>query len=220
MKFNIIPQAGKPALEWMTNYNFFTQESIVPMHMEGVESPYQYRDTTTIPAKWVGKAGISPMQFENAVRGYAGTLGMWSLNLVDYVAHTVGFGVAERPGVPWSNFPVVRRFVKDGLEGGLKASYYDFKDTVQSSVQTMRRLRKHEPERVSDYVSENMNTLAMRDLVREMDKQLKLIRERRSLIYGSTGLSRSDKEVMVRNLDLVERRLLANIPDIRRRIGV
>lgn len=113
---SIIPTGLAPIIEWMTNYNFFTQRNIVPQYQEKLPSKYQYGNNTSWVARkagealdgtWIGdKIGSSPYKIDNTIRGYTGTAGSLVLEGIDSIT-----GVADtRPAKKANEAPILRNF--------------------------------------------------------------------------------------------------------------
>lgn len=113
---SMIPTGLAPIMEWMTNYNFFTQRNIVPQYQEKLPSKYQYGNNTSWVARkagealdgtWIGdKIGSSPYKIDNTIRGYTGTAGSLILEGIDSIT-----GVADtRPTKKANEAPILRNF--------------------------------------------------------------------------------------------------------------
>jgi hypothetical protein len=49
----------------------------------GLAKPLQYTSSTSEAAKFLGEqTGMSPIQIDNLVRGYTGTMGMYAMNML------------------------------------------------------------------------------------------------------------------------------------------
>jgi Large polyvalent protein associated domain 38 len=82
-----IPPAGRTAVELLANKNFYTGNRIVPGSLEGLPKSEQITERTSRLAQSAfgqtvgGLLGLSPVQFDFAVRGVFGTLGR---TILDY----------------------------------------------------------------------------------------------------------------------------------------
>jgi uncharacterized protein YeaC (DUF1315 family) len=82
---SVIPTVAKPVLEIATNYSFFRDGPIETLRDKQVAPEFRYRESTTELAKLMGKAtskvGVSPLQIEHFVTGYASTAGLLALSM-------------------------------------------------------------------------------------------------------------------------------------------
>jgi hypothetical protein len=78
---SVIPTAAKPILEMATNYSFFRDGPIETLRDKQVAPEFRYRESTTELAKLMGKVGVSPLQIEHFVTGYASTAGILALSM-------------------------------------------------------------------------------------------------------------------------------------------
>lgn len=120
---NVMPTFAAPPLEQVTNHSFFTGNPVVPHRMEGLLPEYQYHEYSTELSKAVGhlvgafpglhdKSIASPMVIDNYVRGWTGSLGAYTEQLLD--AGLRKAGVLPDPPQPIStlaDIPVVKAFV-------------------------------------------------------------------------------------------------------------
>lgn len=89
----LLPQAGLAPIEAITNYRFFTESPLVPKRVSSPrDRQYEYTPFTTETAKLVGNIIgqvapesqlASPIVLENYVSAWAGTLGRYTLQLMD-----------------------------------------------------------------------------------------------------------------------------------------
>ena len=229
LAMNPIPQLAKPMLEYVSNYNFWTGMAIVPPYMTKTAPEAQYRPTTSTLAKFVGDISadipimptISPLKFENTVRGYLGTLGIYGLEAADNALHMVGFNLPVLPDRKFVDYPFVKRFLKDGLEGGLRSEYYAMSGEIQQAVDTINRYERHgDTEKAREYKAKKRDELSLRDFKRNMDKELNRIRNLKNQIYLSRQISGEQKLRMMRDLEAKESKLLRLVPDVRNKFSV
>lgn len=153
---SLIPDALVPPLEHMTNQSFFTGRPIVPGYLEK-ELPYaQYTDYTSETAKALGKLisyipkqkeaeGLSPMEIENYIRGWSGTLGMYAVQISD--AALIKSGIAKDPVKPaWTvaDIPAVKTFVTRYPSASAQSiqSFYEIYDRNEKVINTMKNFIK------------------------------------------------------------------------------
>lgn len=109
------PAAILPALETITNHNFYTGRPLMPDSQAKLSGPMQYTPATTAPAKalarilqplpFVPGQLKSPIDIEHLVKGYTGGVGYLALKALDMPF--------KRTGEPWqvADIPFVQSFV-------------------------------------------------------------------------------------------------------------
>lgn len=81
---NLMPTAIVPIMEWMTNYSFFRNRSIVPGRLQKLPDAQQFGPNTSELAKDIGKMfNLSPMKLDNLIRGYGAGMATQTLNAAD-----------------------------------------------------------------------------------------------------------------------------------------
>jgi len=159
-----VPQAIKPIMEVVFNYNMFLDRPIDSPWAK--TSPrYQYGPTTSAGARFVGDViNVSPQKIEHLVRGYFGWLGVQALNASDWMFR----GAAGYPANPKhdlskiDNWFVVGDFVKDAGTGSSKyvERFYDMqKDIVRAMADAKESGDRPEiPPSFRDYTSRAQGT--------------------------------------------------------------
>jgi hypothetical protein len=213
LKFNPIPQAFIPIAENITNHSFFTGEKIVGRGLEDVAKPLQYNASTSLGARWLGEqTGQSPIQIDNVIRGYTGTMGMYAVNMLDSVFSSQGDPVKATTRA--EQLPVIKRFFAS--DSGTVAQYYDLKDEVDEVVRTVNFLERNDPEKLEAYLKDNENTYMLKDFVRSIDKDMKQIREYRGAVNADKDMSGDEKRTILDELHQYEVALTADIKAIRK----
>lgn len=105
----VIPQAFKPAIEDVANYNFYKGKEIVPWYMKQKAPIDQAYEDTELPYKYVGNLlQVSPLRVKNFIEGtFAGTV-KTPLQLLS-IAQKISRG--ETPSA--NEIPVLRRFMSE-----------------------------------------------------------------------------------------------------------
>ena len=104
---SVLPTLILPLIEWSANYSFFKGRPLVGNKYSRLPDELQYNDYTSELSKGIGSTfKISPMKFDNLVRGYTGTMGalLWSM---------AGEPFAKANNLPakhFSELPFVRDF--------------------------------------------------------------------------------------------------------------
>jgi hypothetical protein len=213
LKFNPMPQAFVPFYENITNHSFFTGEKIIGRGLEDVAKPMQYTSSTTLAARWLGEqTGMSPIQIENVVRGYTGTMGMYAANVLDSFFATQGEAVKATPRA--EQLPVIKRFFAS--DSGTVAQYYDLKDEVDEVVRTVNFLSTNNPDKLEAYLKDNENLYMLKDFVHSLDKDMKQIREYRNAVNADKSIGADEKRAILDELHSYEVALTSDIKAIRK----
>lgn len=219
----VVPQIAKPALEVMTNYNFFTGRPLVGMGLENKVTAEQFTNNTSELAKFLGKAGIiSPVNIDHLIKGYTGTTGGLMLQATS-AAVNIG-----------SNVPAPEKSLQDTLAStpglsaffvrehgaALKNDYYELRGEVDKAVATYNNMNKTgRTEEAKEFYGENKELFAVKNQVNTIERQLTKLRDRSKIIYASTKMSSEEKGAELERIKSMEDRMLANINDLRRKAG-
>jgi len=157
------------------------------------------------------------MKIENLIRGHFGQLGVWTLDVLDSALHRPGFGFALRPEMRIADMPLARRFIKDDMEGGERAAFYDLRNEVDSVVSTVRSLqRRGLYEEAAKVATREEGTLRMGRVVKHLDAVTKKFREAKSQVVASQLLSRAMKRAMLDDLERRENEALRGVTKLSR----
>jgi hypothetical protein len=213
LKFNPIPQALIPIYENISNHSFFTGEKIVGRGLEDVAKPLQYTASTSLFARELGEqTGMSPIQIENVIRGYTGTMGMYAVNLLDSFFSTQDDPVKATTRA--EQLPVIKRFFAS--DSGTVAQYYDLKGEVDEVVRTVNFLSLNNPDKLEAYLKDNENTYMLKDFVSSIEKDMKQIREYRNAVNADKDMSGDEKRTILDELHQYEIALTSDIKAIRK----
>jgi len=218
---NPVPQAIKPLLEVGTNFNLYTMSPIVPFYEEGLGG-VAATTKTPAPLEILGNAAdVNPRYMNHLVRGYTATVGSWTMSFMDLVMRNLlPLGYDERPDYKWYEAPLLDRFLGDSEvgSGGLKDAYYDWRKVSNNIWRKVLRLRKDDPERASQFMTENKKQLAYRPLILAIDKKMKALREQRNAILRADEdvMDGATKRVRLDEIAMMENKILRNIPSIKR----
>lgn len=163
---SMIPDAVVPPLEHMTNKNFFTGRPLIPGYLEK-ELPFaQYTEYTSETAKALGKIvsyipktkegeGLSPIEVENYIRGWTGTLGMYAVQVSD--AALIKSGIAKDPVKPaWTvaDIPAVKTFVTRYPSASAQSlqDFYSIYDRNEKVLNTFKRFIKAGDEEAAESI--------------------------------------------------------------------
>jgi hypothetical protein len=216
--FNLIPQTFLPAYEVKTNYSFFTQRPIISPGMENISPEYQVGPNTSKVAGAMGQAlNISPIKLDYLIQGYTGTMGMYAVNLFD--AFFDMNSEAPKASRRLEQMPVLRRFMVDPEARGSISAYYDLKNSVDEVVRTSNFLqRSMDFENYGKYMQENVQMLAVKDYINDLEKTMKEYREMKNLVRIS-NMDADSKRDTLSNIGKLEQQLTNNIQMLKKQIA-
>ena len=216
LSFNPIPQAFVPIVENTANYSFFTGDPIVGRGMEDLAPKYQVGAGTSLLAQKVGdQLNVSPLKVDNIIRGYTGTMGTYAVQALDAIFR--GEGDPVKASLRMEQLPVIKRFFSG--DSGTVSAYYDMKNDVTEVVRTVNMLeRTGRVEELREYLKENGKLYAMKDYVSTLDKDMKQLREARTLIMASKDYSGDEKQARLNEIHQMEVHLTERIKEIRKHV--
>lgn len=150
---NFFPAIATPIVQWLANYNFYTEKPVVNRREQDLPDEKQYNAYTTEIAKKMGMAtGLSPEKIDMAINGYFGSAGKFIAGVGDYIipGHTMmpAKGLTEQPGIssffrqPMANPQSVQDFYDnlDKIEKDYNAT--GKKGNPPANVRNMRQYSK------------------------------------------------------------------------------
>lgn len=159
-----VPTAIKPFIETALNKSFFTGREIVDGRLEGLEKQYQYRDKTPELLKALGPVfsliGLSPVQVENIIRGYTGSLGIGVASIANPLLRS-GAEAGEVAGRV-SELPIIGGMFQPNDAGRVIDEAYDSVKQVQQKQGTYRRLiEEGKLQEAQEYVKDNISDIGL-----------------------------------------------------------
>ena len=159
-----VPSGLKPFIETALNTSFFTGRDIVDARLEGVEKKFQYTDKTPeilkIIAPVTSLVGLSPVQMENLIRGFTGSMGMGILSTADFALKPVGEAGPVTGRV--SQLPLVGGLFQPNDAGRIITEAYDAMGEVQKRHGSYKKLiEEGRREEAADYLKENMAEIGL-----------------------------------------------------------
>ena len=230
--FNPIPQAVLPLLEVGTNYDFFKQRDLESMGVRGLPTAQRAYSSTSEFAKIVGKAsshlGISPIEVEQLINGYLGSMGSLFLAGIDSVLAGTG-AVPSRPtGImgnsiadPIADLLGITRFYKENT--GDRASrwlseFYDLKREVDQIYRGVNQYREEgDFEKAREMRKEYKPHLLVRKRLGSMYEQLTNINKRMNKVRNST-LDGKEKYNQLKNLTVKRNMVAKKVEQIKNKI--
>jgi hypothetical protein len=209
----VMPQAIKPVIEAMTNYNFFTGHPLLSEQEKKLTLAEQHTPTTTWLARQFGgdlaningeKYGISPILLEHFVKSYAGPLGLFTMQLTGLGAGMFGAeSEAQRPSKNLSQLPLAGSM----FQGENGSRYIDRIEGTLSKVQAYKgaydkMLAEHRYDDVKAFLDDpdKRMALALAPMAQQWETQDKKLRDMEGQIRFAKGLSPDQKQDQLNKL--------------------
>ena len=215
---NLTPQAVKPALEVMVNRSFFTQSPIVGRGMENREAYLQFTNNTSEIAKLIGKAtNTSPLKWDHFIKGYTGVAGGTALGMTDYLASNAT-GV-DRPDRRVYELPQFRTFMYNKVGGGDKEDFYNLRDEVRRTVDTVNALKADgRIEELQDYIKDpdKFGLYMLKSSINGIEQRLEDIRKYKKIISADPRMDGARKKDVLERFENTENALIQafNLPKL------
>jgi hypothetical protein len=141
----VAPQAIKPALEVLVNYDFFTNRPIIGQGIANKVTEEQYTNNTSELGKLIGSSGmIAPVNVDHLIKGYMGTTGGLSLMLTNAILN--GTEDQPKPEKSWrdtvASTPGLSAFVSREYGNADKNDFYELRKDVDKAVTTFNAMKK------------------------------------------------------------------------------
>ena len=216
LTMNPIPQAIRPLMEIAFNRDFFTGNPIVPSYMEmRMEPGYRSKFGTNQIAVMLGeKTNISPLKIDHLMNGYTGTLGMYTLQVIDELIRE---GSTEYPARRPTEYPFVRRFFADNYGKGLQDQFYDMSDKILEATGSINQLIKDgRIDELQAHMTRKGSLIAMKDANQSIRNMMQDYRQQRNMILKS-DMDEDAKRQMIDELDRHIALSLRIVPELRQR---
>ena len=216
---NMVPQALRPAMEAVFNYDFFTDRPIVGLGYQNQEVSRQFTPYTSEMGKIAGKTGlISPLKFDHLIRGYFGTMGSMALYMFDSMATTL-FDV-KRPPLPLDRIPIISPLFYSPVGRDRLNDFYELKQMSDVMTNTFNDMVEKGDYKALEKLTDNDKKLiGVRDQVLFYNRMLKDIRDRRKEVING-NIPEKKKMQALERLQKEEYNALAGISRVRQRAGL
>lgn len=178
---DIIPAFLKPILEWKSQYNFFTGQSVVPKNLQNLPDKEQYNIYTSMAAVKIGEAlNLSPIKIDNLIRNIGAT-GATTIN-----ASVGDFVLGRENELPAKNLneaPVIGRF---GYTPGKRSQ----------NIDDFYKLYEETSKDVNAYDKEAANYKNWKGLQNSMKKVRKLNQKRQAVLNNKQLTAREKRTQM------------------------
>lgn len=136
----MLPTVVQAPLEVATNHSFYTGQQLIPGSMDKASGYMQYTAATSETGKALSRvlgppgldvANFSPIQFDQLVKGWTGTLGATALKAMD-----LPFTASKKPG-EFADNPFVASFVArhTGMNAAPIQKFYELADKIEAEHQ-------------------------------------------------------------------------------------
>jgi len=211
------PQAIKPLVEGMMNYDTFTGRPIVGTGAGGKEEEMQYTARTSELAKVLGGyTGMAPMKLDHYLDGYLGyTAGLLRMVTNDMMADIRGDILPTKSTQDYINaLPGTSAFYSKEFGTRAKNDYYELRDIVGEVYNTYKDKQKFRgPEETLDYVNKDNNKglIARKGLMDNIGKYLGQLRASERRILENKQMSPDEKQQKIKYIKQEEMNMLDHI---------
>ena len=195
----LIPTAGLAPIENMTNWSFFLER---PLESEGLKQlPPGMRAgkyTSEVGKRFGKMTDLSPIKFDNWIKGWTGGLGKTALHLLDPVLQ----GDVPEVGKAWYEVtPGIKGFISREPIGSMGKDVNRFYENMEKIIQAnrgykvLRQSGNKEDAKQFKINTENIGNYAPG--ARRVAKGLSNIRKKISIIMESKGISSEEKRKQI-----------------------
>ena len=214
----VVPQAVKPGLEVLVNYNFFQGRPIIGEYQKRLETERQFNESTSEIAKVFSKTGLlSPIAADHIFRGMFGSVGGLVIYMTNPLLHSDPN--VDKPTMSTKDMlatlPGASSFVSKEKESALKADFYVLRDEVAKVTNTLSDLKQRNPEKIAEYIADPdvMAKLTVSKGVQGIDKKLGEIRKAMTKISNlpNSVMDSDEKQQQIKQLREAETTMLKAI---------
>lgn len=201
---NPTPQIIKPLVETEVSNKKFTGAPIIPEDLKDVESWEQFRPYTSDSMVKLGKAlHVSPLKLEHWMRGYFGTLGLYTMMGADGLIGDK-FG-GEVPEKRIDEIPIYRRFVRQQPYRGTsyETQFYNLATETRRITKTFNKIRNEgRTKDLNEYIGNDDRELlfGLQISVTDVMQSASMINQGIRMIRQDPKLSGREKRKQIDNL--------------------
>jgi Ni,Fe-hydrogenase I large subunit len=190
-----IPVAIKPLLESYTNFSFLTGREIEGISQKQLLASERTTSRTSEFAKSVaqfaadatnGGVQISPIMIDTVLQGYLGTTAALSLAVADQAINP------DKTDRPLHQIVGATAFAYDPVGTRRMTEFYELREKVVQSQNTLNRLMKENPERAAKFYEQNAERLAVYKMVNSTLNELEKTRAYRQWLDTEAAASTMD----------------------------
>ena len=220
-----IPQAGKPLLETITNYSFFTGRPIesigdlrLPIEMRGRNAS---EFAKTVSGAGLGSIGLSPSKIDYLIQGYVAELGSFTTGLVSS-AIDESKGIT-RPEKNIEKYPVLKAFMTDPNSSKAIADFYDLEHNASQVVTAFNEMMATgNIAKVKELLSdeEKKKLLKIEPVLRDIGESMTAIRRQITYYKDNQTLDPEERRVRINNLERQYDKVASNSKKIAQSVGL
>lgn len=215
------PQAIKPAIELIYNYDIFTGRPIVGTGVSGKEEEMQYTARTSELAKVLSDyTGISPMKIDFALDSYLGySAGLMRMATNDFMADIRGDVLPSKSAQDLiTELPGTSAFIAREFGTRAKNDYYELRDEVDRAYNTYKDKQQFRgPEETEAYLAkDNKRDLIVRKgLVDDLGKYLSQLRKMERSVMEDKYMSPDEKQQKIKFIREEEVNMLDHLEEFK-----
>lgn len=193
----LLPQALKPAVEAVANYNFFTGKPIEGARMSSVTPGKRATEGTTEVSKALGDLlGVSPIKIDYLIRGYTGGLGAALVALANPVLAS-----PEKPGTPekkLSELPFIGQAFQPNDGRGIVNEAFDTMERVNQAKGTVNNLiERGMLDEAKEFQKDNAKLIAASSMAGSFRQKMGEYAKQKRQIAGSRQLTPEQKRTAI-----------------------
>jgi hypothetical protein len=203
-RINIIPTAIRPVVENLFNYSTLTGRPLEGTYQQ-VLLPHQRvsKNTSELSksiAEYLAQAGveISPIDIDNAVRGYFGTTAAAFLMVTDAMLHPEAI---DRPMSKWIGLSGLM-YDSTNLTNP-KDEFYDLRAKVMPIQKTLQDISRTDVEKAYKFAEDNAEKLALAKSVMSTLDSLSQLRKYRNWLNGADAERYLSKEERTEQMEKI-----------------
>jgi len=219
-----MPQVVSPIWNSYLNKTFFGSP-VIPEGMKhtipdyGQSYPWSNKVIThSIESQpdFIRKRLMSPIEFENYLRAYTGTLGGILLDLFDESSDL--FSNTKRPDRRLDEMPFIKRFLQldPAKYTRAEAEFYELKKKSSQAINQFRKFKdEFKFELLEDFMKdpENQELLMLNGRFESWGKQISALNKRRNQIYNAPNMSGAKKRELLNLIEYQSGRIFDLIMD-------
>lgn len=205
-----VPTAVLVPAELWANRNTFTDRQIVPESKERLDPELQFTQGTSLTAREVGQlTGTSPAMIDHLIRGFLGTLGVYSVMLADQALRAAG-DYPETPEATWRRMPVVKAFVRDP-DNPNSRHLNEFYELLDKARRAQASYRKYEGDAADAYYEKHREVMDISGHASQAARQISDLRRANEDIASSREYTGKEKRQLIIDNNAMIKEIAKNI---------
>lgn len=186
----VVPQAFKPALENVANYNFYKGKEIVPSYLKNKSPVDQSYDSTPLPYKYIGNLlQVSPLKVQNALEGYFAGFVKTPLQIASILQK-----ISRNEKLSPNEIPVLRRFFSETYDTGKQ--FQEKKQKEEKKALDREKAKENIAplnKRLFGEVSAAEEGQTLKSAIEKNELRLKALKEYKDMAKGEVKIQNPDK---------------------------